>query len=73
MPGDTSYSPTSDTAGVSDGPTEAMNALIMKVKRVGLGYRNFDTTASGYYWTAASPGRLDPTTPIRGRLPCLAA
>jgi transposase len=31
-----------DTGGVSNGPTEAMNLLIKKIKRVGHGFRNFD-------------------------------
>ena len=30
-----------DTEGVSNGPTEAMNLLIGKIRRVGHGYRNF--------------------------------
>jgi Transposase len=30
-----------DTGGVSNGPTEAINELIKKIKRVGHGYRNF--------------------------------
>ena len=31
-----------DTGGVSNGPTEAMNLLIKKIKRVGHGFRNFE-------------------------------
>ena len=31
-----------DTGGVSNGPTEAINLLIKKIKRVGHGFRNFD-------------------------------
>ncbi len=34
-------------AGVSNGPTEATNALIKKVKRVGHGFRNLANTACG--------------------------
>jgi transposase len=30
-----------DTGGVSNGPTEAINWLFKKIKRVGHGYRNF--------------------------------
>jgi transposase len=30
-----------DTGGLSNGPTEAVNALIKKIKRIGHGYRNF--------------------------------
>jgi hypothetical protein len=33
--------PGSRTAGCSNGPTEAINLLIKKVKRVGHGFRNF--------------------------------
>ena len=29
------------TTGVSNGPTEGMNALIKKVKRIAAGFRNF--------------------------------
>lgn len=32
----------SDSAGVSNGPTEAINLLIKKIKRVEHGFRNFD-------------------------------
>jgi hypothetical protein len=31
-----------DTGGISNGPTEAMNLLIKKIKRTGHGFRNFD-------------------------------
>jgi transposase len=31
-----------DTGGISNGPTEAINLLIKKIKRVGHGFRNFD-------------------------------
>jgi len=31
-----------DTGGLSNGPTEAINLLIKKIKRVGHGFRNFD-------------------------------
>lgn len=30
------------TGGISNGPTEAINLLIKKIKRVARGYRNFD-------------------------------
>jgi transposase len=46
------------TGGCSNGPTEALNLLIKKVKRVGHGFRNSPTTAYGCYCTAASGGRL---------------
>ena len=46
------------TKGCSNGPTEAMNLLIKKVKRVGHGFRNFTNYACGCCCTAASGGRL---------------
>ena len=62
-----------DTGGASNGPTEAMNSLIKKVKRVGHGFRNFDNYRlrlllhCGVNWQTPQPAR------IRGRLPRLAA
>lgn len=62
-----------DTGGVSNGPTEAINGLIKKIKRVGHGYRNFDNYRlrlllhCGVDWQTPQPAR------IRGRLPRLAA
>lgn len=38
----------------SNGPTEAINLLIEKIRRLGHGYRNFDN--SGYYSTVEPPG-----------------
>jgi transposase len=49
------------TGGCSNGPTEAINLLIKKVKRVGHGFRNFANTGCGCCCTAASGGRR--TTP----------
>ena len=62
-----------DSGGLSNGPTEAINALIKKIKRVGHGYRNFDNYRlrlllhCGVDWQTPQPAR------IRGRLPRLAA
>jgi transposase len=62
-----------DTGGVSNGPTEAINLLIKKIKRVGHGFRNFDNYRlrpllhCGVNWDTIR------ATPIRGRLPRLAA
>lgn len=62
-----------DTGGVSNGPTEAMNLLIKKIKRVGHGFRNFENYRlrlllhCGVDWHTQQPTR------IRGRLPRLAA
>ena len=58
-----------DTAGVSNGPTEAINLLIKKIKRVVHGFRNFDNYRlrlllhCGVHWDTIR------ATPIRGRLP----
>jgi transposase len=62
-----------DTDGVSNGPTEAVNLLIKKIKRVGHGFRNFDNYRlrlllhCGVDWHTPQPTR------IRGRLPRLIA
>jgi transposase len=62
-----------DTDGLSNGPTEAVNALIKKVKKIGHGYRNFDNYRlrlllhCGVDWQTPQPAR------IRGRLPRLVA
>ncbi len=60
--------------GVSNGPTEAVNALIKKVKRVGHGFRNLHNyrlrllLAVGLDWTTV-PWQPPPATPIRTRSP----
>jgi hypothetical protein len=46
------------TAGCSNGPTEAINLLIKKVKRVGYDSATSPTTGYGCCCTAASGGRL---------------
>jgi transposase len=62
-----------DTGGISNGPTEAMNLLIKKIKRTGHGFRNFDNYRlrlllhCGVDWHTQQPTR------IRGRLPRLIA
>lgn len=61
------------TGGVSNGPTEATNLLIKKIKRTGHGFRNFANYRlrlllhCGVDWHTPRPTR------IRGRLPRLAA
>jgi transposase len=58
---------------ISNGPTEAVNLLIKKILRVGHGFRNFDNYRlrlllhCGIIWNHQTP------TPLRGRLPRLAA
>ena len=59
---------------VSNGPTEAVNALIKKVKKVGHGFRNLDNyllrllLAAGVDWRTVT-WQAAPATPIRGRSP----
>lgn len=62
-----------DTGGMSNGPTEAVNLLIKKIKRSGHGFRNFSNYRlrlllhCGVTWHDHRPA------PLRGRLPRLAA
>ncbi len=57
---------------MSNGPTEATNALIKKVTRVGHGFRNFDNyrlrllLAVGLDWRTLH-WQATPAIPIRGR------
>jgi transposase len=62
-----------DTGGVSNGPTEAVNGLIKKVKRVGHGYRSFDNYRLRLLLHCGTDWNTSIVTPIRGRLPRLAA
>jgi transposase len=62
-----------DTGGVSNGPTEAINGLIKKVKRVGHGYRNFANYRLRLLLHCGTDWNTPTATPIRGRLPRLAA
>ena len=61
------------TGRISNGPTEAVNLLIKKILRGGHGFRNFDNYRlrlllhCGITWQHHTP------TPLRGRLPRLAA
>jgi transposase len=62
-----------DTGGVSNGPTEAVNALIKKIKRIGHGYRNFNNYRLRLLLHCGVQWQTPAVTPIRGRLPRLAA
>ena len=62
-----------DTGGISNGPTEAVNGLIKKVKRVGHGYRNFTNYRLRLLLHCGTNWHTPTATPIRGRLPRLAA
>jgi transposase len=61
------------TGGASNGPTEAVNLLVEKIRRIGHGYRNFENyrrrllLGCGITWTTV------PTRRIRGRQPTFAA
>jgi transposase len=61
------------TDGASNGPTEAVNLLIEKIRRLGHGYRNFTNyrrrllLGCGVQWDTV------PTRRIRGRQPAFAA
>src|SRR3954471_12306128 len=60
-------------ADVSNGPTEAINLLIKKVKRVGHGFRNFNNYRLRLLLHCGIDWDTIPATPIRGRLPRLVA
>ena len=62
-----------DTGGVSNGPTEAINLLIKKIKRVGHGFRNFDNYRLRLLLHCGVDWNTVRATPIRGRLPRSAA
>jgi transposase len=62
-----------DTGGVSNGPTEAVNGLIKKIKRIGHGYRNFANYRLRLLLYCGAEWNTPAVTPIRGRLPRLAA
>lgn len=62
-----------DTGGISNGPTEAINLLIKKIKRVGHGFRNFDNYRLRLLLHCGVDWNTVHATPIRGRLPRFAA
>jgi transposase len=62
-----------DTGGVSNGPTEAVNGLIKKIKRVGHGYRNFANYRLRLLLHCGVAWHTPAVTPIRGRPPRLIA
>jgi transposase len=55
-------------AGVSNGPTEAVNLLIKKIKRVGHGFRNFTNYRLRLLLHCGVDWQTPPTTALRGRL-----
>jgi transposase len=61
------------TGGVSNGPTEAINLLIKRIKRVGFGFRNFRNYRLRLLLHCGVDWHTPFATPIRGRAPRLAA
>lgn len=61
------------TGGVSNGPTEAINLLIKRIKRVGFGFRNFDNYRLRLLLHCGIDWHTAQATPIRGRQPRLVA
>jgi len=61
------------TGGVSNGPTEAINLLIKRIKRVGFGFRNFDNYRLRLLLHCGVDWHTPVATPIRGRAPRLVA
>jgi len=61
------------TGGLSNGPTEGINLLIKKIKRVGHGFRNFDYYRLRLLLHAGVDWHTPPTARLRGRPPRSAA
>jgi transposase len=61
------------TMGCSNGPTEAVNLLIKKVKRVGHGFRNFTNYRLRLLLHCGVTWQTHRTARLRGRSPRLAA
>jgi transposase len=61
------------TDGCSNGPTEAVNLLIKKVKRVGHGFRNFTNYRLRLLLHCGVRWQTHPTTRLRGRSPRIVA
>ena len=57
------------TGGVSNGPTEAVNLLVKRIKRVGFGFRNFDNYRLRLLLHCGVAWHTHRTTRIRGRSP----
>ena len=57
--------------GCSNRPTEAINLLIKKVKRVGQGFRNFNNYRLRLLLHCGGRWQVHPTARLRGRFPVL--
>lgn len=55
--------------GLSNGPTEAVNLLVKKIKRVGHGFRNFDNYRLRLLLHCGVPWQTRPAASMRGRQP----
>lgn len=53
--------------GLSNGPTEAMNLLVKKIKRVGHGFRNFDNYRLRLLLHCGVTWQDQPTARLRAR------
>ncbi len=61
------------TTGLSNGPTEAVNLLIEKVRRIGHGFRNFENYRLRLLLRCGVTWQTRPAARIRGRQPRLVA
>ena len=61
------------TTALTNGPTEAVNLLVKKVKRVGHGFRNFDNYRLRLLLHCGVQWQTRPTASIRARHPRLVA
>jgi transposase len=61
------------TGGASNGPTEAVNLLVEKIRRIGHGYRNFANYRRRLLLGCGITSATVPTRRIRGRQPAIAA
>ena len=61
------------TTGASNGPAEAMNLLIKKVKRVGHGFRNFENYRLRLLLHCGVEWHTPPVARIRGHQPRVVA
>jgi transposase len=61
------------TTGPSDGPTEAVNLPVEKIRRIGHGFSNFDNYRLRLLLRCGVKWQTPPVARIRGRRPCLVA
>ncbi len=61
------------TTGLTNGPTEAVNLLVKKIKRVGHGFRNFDNYRLRLLLHCGVQWQTPPTASMRARHPSFIA